>query len=121
MVFFSGRKGQVGFYFAFMVVALTIILVTAIFASMGARFSSEAYVAGENILRINNDTLARIQDSSVRNSLQTNNAEALSAAEQNIEMTTDLFKYSWVLVLVGSAVVYFLLTRRLTEFNSGLV
>lgn len=113
------KKASVVLYFVFMLTAIFVILIAAFFVPMAVRFTSEMYVAGENIMLDSNDTISRIQNETVRNSIQQGMADALAAGENNIEVNTYLFRYSWILIIGIVALVVFLYSRSLIEIRGG--
>ena len=86
---------------------------------MGVRFNTEMYKAGERIILQSNTSISSIQDAEVKASVQGNLAEAVSASETNIEVSSDLFQYSWIFVLVLTGIILYLLTRTLVQYSGG--
>lgn len=115
------KKAQVSIYIAFMISAIFIVLVAAVFAPMGTLFNTEMYKAGEDILLRTNDSIQGIQDADVKAAVQGHIDEAIAAAETNVEVNADIFKYGWVLVIALTAVVVFLFSRRINEIQGGLI
>lgn len=113
------KKGQVAIYFTFLIVALIIILITAVLAPMGVLINTRLYAAGEDIMLRANESIADINNTTVREAVQANIENALDAQENNIEVNANLFQYSWIFILVLVAVVVFLYTRVIVEFRTG--
>ena len=44
---------------------------------------------------------------------------AMSVQQENIDIMSALYKYSWIFALVLSAIVMFLLSRRAVEYGYG--
>jgi len=113
-----GSRAQVSLYIVFIFMALIIVLVAGVIAPLGARFSAEVFTAGSNLL---NDTrynpVAKIVDPTIRASLENTFDGAIAASETNIEVSTGVFQYGWVLILVLIGVVLFLVTRSLIAFS----
>jgi hypothetical protein len=118
---FRGKRGSLAIYIAFVMIALSIILFGAVIAPMGAMMNTQFYLAGENILSLTNSSLNSIQNVTVRQALLEANSAAMGTTQTNIEVSVGLFKYSWIFVLVCSAIVVFLFTRRLVEYGGGQV
>lgn len=114
-----GKRGTVALYLTFIVSAITIIVITAVVAPLGTLFNSKLYVAGEGILLQANESMSQIQDPTVRQAVQNATASALSAGEENIVVTTDLFQYAWIIVIVLVGLITFLFSRRLVEYGYG--
>lgn len=115
----KNRKGQVTLYILFIFMAIIIIVVASVVAPMGVLFNTEMVKAGEQILLQANDSMTDIQNTTVRNAIQSSTASALSAGQNNIEVNNAMFQYSWVVVLGIGALVVFLYSRRLVEYGGG--
>lgn len=113
------KKAQLGLYFAFFVVAIIFVVISAVIAPVGVRINTEFYRAGENILLANNDSISEIQDAEIRESIQGINDGAVSAVEQNIEVNGALFQYGWVFLLVITAIGFFLFSRSTVGSDAG--
>lgn len=113
------RRGQIAIYIYFIVLAIFILLIGAVFAPMGVLFNVKMYEAGEQIMLQANDSISNIQDDAVRTQVQAVIDTGLSDVQTNIEVNSDIFQYSWVLMLGVTGMVAFLLTRRIVEFNQG--
>ncbi len=113
------KKAQVSIYVAFIFTALIIIVITAVLAPMGVLFNAEMYIAGENLMLQGNDTIAKIKDDAIRESILGVIDTALKAQQNNIEINADMFRFSWILILGLTALVVFLFTRRLVETSGG--
>jgi len=114
-----GKKAQVAMYLAFIIVATVVILITAFAAPMGARISTKFYEAGENILLATQADLNDINDSTVRDRINASLVNAMAAQENNIDITTALYQYSWIFVVALAAVMVFLMSRAIVEFRTG--
>ncbi len=112
------KKAQVGLYITWFILAIIIIVITGVLAPMGVLFNTEMLKAGEFILLQANDSIQGIQNASIQASVQDMLDESMAAAENNIEVNSDLFQYSWILVLVVTGLVIFIATRRSVEFTS---
>jgi len=117
------KKGQAALFISFLIASLTILLIASVVAPMGARFSSELFVAGENILADANETVSQIQNDTIRTSYANMISSAMAASDTNIEVTTDLYQYAWILIIALTAIVAFLFTRNLVEYgySGGLI
>ena len=113
------KKGAVTLYLIFIVSSLFILLIAAFAAPFGARFSSEVYAIGDDLIQEANETLEGISDASVKQNLQDSFSNALSATENNISLTTGMYQYSWLLFIGLTALIIFLFTRALVETRGG--
>lgn len=113
------KKGTLTLYIIMIFVSIIIILITAFAAPFGALMSAELYAAGEGILLDMNESINDINDTSVRDSIRGQTNAALNAGQTNIEVSTNIFQYGWILILVVLAAIIFLSARSLSEFRGG--
>ncbi len=113
------KKAQVSFYFSFIIVALIVVVISAVLAPMGVLFNTRMYIAGESILRQSNATLSEIHDATVREAIGNVTTEALAATQTNITVNSDIFQYGWILVIALAGIVIFIFTRRTIEYSGG--
>lgn len=118
---FKNNRAQVSIYFAFIIVAIIVVFIGAFFAPLGARFSTEMFKAGEDILATSQDSIQSIEDEEIKERITDTLQTARLSQESNIAVSSDLFKYSWIVILFLTALVSFLFTRRLVETGSGFV
>lgn len=113
------KKANISLYIMFMFFAIIIVLIAGVLAPLGVRFNSEMYVAGQNILNDSLPTIAQISDANVRDQVNASVQNALGAAQNNIEVSANIFQYGWILIIGLVALVVFLYTRRMTEITGG--
>lgn len=111
------KKGQVTIYVSYLLTAFIILAITAVVAPTGALFTTEAIAAGDTILAQANESLNNIQNQTIKDEIGNIITSAREAGTMNIQVTTDLFKYSWVIMLVLVGIVGFLFTRQIVEFR----
>lgn len=116
----KNKRGVVTLFIVFIMVAIIIILIGAVVAPLGAEFSTAMFTAGQGIL---NDTRAdgidAIADASIQTELNDSFNSAISSATDNIEFSTAIFKYSWLIILVLAGIIIFLFARRIVEYGGG--
>lgn len=113
----KNKKASVSLYLSFIIFAVIIIMIAAIAAPFGVLFTTEMYTAGEDILEMANESIQSISDSDVKDSVQSGLNNAFAAQENNIEVSSDIYQYGWVFIIILSGLVVFLYTRRLTEIG----
>lgn len=113
------KKGSIAIYMAFIITAVIIVVITAVFAPMGVLFNTKMYAAGEDIMLRANQSIEEINDATVKAAVRSNINNAFAAQENNIAINANLFQYSWVFIIGLSALVVFLYTRRLAEIQGG--
>ena len=115
----KGKKANVTLYIVFIIFAILIVVIAGVFAPMGVLFNSEMYQAGEDILRRANDSIQGIGDSTVRARVTATLDSAFIASENNIDVNAGIFQYSWIFIIVLTALVIFIYTRSLSERRIG--
>lgn len=110
-----GKRGQLAFLFVFFLLAIVIIIISAVMAPVAIEFNSKMYLAGESIIENAGTDIGNISNSAVRAELQSSLSNAQAATQYNIDINAGLFQYSWVLVVGLTLLVIFLATRRLVE------
>lgn len=115
------KKAQLGILFAFVVVMVILIVILALIVPIGVELNTRFFTAGEQILATANDSMANIQNATIRAAVQNSTAAAMSAAQTNIEVGNDMFRYAWVIMLVVTSLIVFMLTRQRAEYGQGFV
>lgn len=118
MKLFKQKKSQIFIYITFLIIAILIITIAAVLVPFGVRFSTEMYEAGESIYLDMNESVD-IQDTEVRAGIIDGIEGGLDALETNIDVSQDIFKYSWIIVIVLTGLVMFIFTRRIVEMQGG--
>ena len=113
------KQGNITLFFIFAIRAGLRIIIGALIAPMGTLFSTEMYAAGEDIVAQANDSISNIVDTDVQDQYYDIVNGAQAAQTDNVEVTSAMYKYSWIFVLVLTAVVMFLLSRRAVEYGYG--
>lgn len=117
----KNKKASLSIYITFMFVAIIIVMIASVFAPMGVLFNTEMYIAGEDIIEQANESISTITDDTVRNSYYDMISSSRNAVDNNVEINSDIFQYSWVFIIILSMIVVFLYTRRLSEINRGFI
>lgn len=115
----SRKRGQVTLYLAFIIAGIVIITIGAFVGPLGTMFNTKMYLAGQDILNKTLPDIELIQDETIRTQINDSINSAIAASVVNIEVSTSLFQYSWILLLVSLALIVFLATRQLVEFGGG--
>jgi len=115
----NSRKGQVTTYVVFSVFAILILLVMAVMFPLGVRINTEVYAAGETIMLSSNDSLSKISNVTIRDSIKDSINGALENTENNIAVNAGFFKYSGLLMIGIIAFVMFMLVRQRKQVQQG--
>ena len=113
------KKGNVMLYISFFIVSIIIIVISAVIIPMGVEFTTKMYETGEEIFLDANDTLADISDTDVRDSIYSAISQAKDTTTDNIEVSSNIYQYSWLVLLIISGLVVFIASRRMVEVGAG--
>lgn len=108
-------------YITFMILALIIVVIAAVFAPMGVLFNTKMYAAGEGIMLKANSTISEINDSNVRSHVYQVINSGLAAQQNNIDVNAAIFQYGWIFLVVISGLVVFIFARRMVEYGGNLI
>ena len=65
------------------------------------------------------DDIDNIQNETVRNEIKGVINEGLSGTQTNIEVSSDIFQYSWVIFILVAGLIIFLFARQVSEYQQG--
>lgn len=116
---FNNKKGSIVIYFVFILTALFVVLLAGVLAPMGVQINSVIYAEAEKIMLDANDTIQNITNEGVKEQLESLFSSSMAAQQNNIEVNNAIFQYGWILVLVITGLVLFLISRSLVEFRQG--
>lgn len=111
----NNKKGVVTIWIFAIILFMVLIFMGAIIAPIGGIFSSKMYSYGDKLIIDLNESLEDISDSSVRSGLHNITSSASSSQQFNIEVSTAWFKYSAIIAVFLTALVFFIATRQLSE------
>lgn len=114
-----GRKGQISLYIMWFFMAVILLLIASFIAPLGVNLNAAAMGMGEDMLIRANDTIQGLTDADVKAAIQDVNDEAVAYSSENIQLLSYVYRYSWVIVLVLSALILFMYTRTVVEFGGG--
>lgn len=118
----NNKKGQVIPMIYFFIFAVILVITTAVLATFGTNFSTQMYEFGEEMIIDSQLVLNDIENVEVRERLNNTFNSAIDATEDNITVSSALFKYSWIILLVIMFFLFFVLSRVLVQsenFGSG--
>jgi predicted PurR-regulated permease PerM len=111
----KNKKGNITLYLSFFFIATVIVVLTSILAPLGTNISSKFYTAGDRMLAQNSGFIADISDEDIKAELNETFNSARDASENNIEVLSAIYKYSWVIVTLIVALGLFLYSRMQVE------
>lgn len=112
-----GKKATVTIYIVFFILAIIIIMISAILAPIAVDMNSRFYLAGQDILDTANDSVQSINDATIKASVTDSIDSAFDAGQNNIEINADIFRYAWLMVLGVTALTLFLISRQIVEVS----
>lgn len=118
-LFRNGKRAQISLYVSLAIIVFIIILITGLFAPMGAFIASNFYLAGEDLIIQSNSTIQNISDANVRATLTATFDDASDNAVTNIQVATNLYQYSYIIIIFLACLLAFLYARRLVEYGQG--
>jgi|GEM_PF-5396056 len=114
----KNKKGVFSIVFIFVVLSLILIFTFAIIVPIGTLFTTESYKAGEQIMLKANDSISKINNTEIKEHISEVLTGATDNTQENIEVLSGMYKYSWIIILAIITLVLFLLTRSLVEYQS---
>jgi len=117
----KNKKGSITIFFVFIIMVTMIVLVSALFAPLGVKLTTDFYDKGEDLLIEANATASNIQDPAIKAQIQSMLGEGTSATVNNIEVFTGMYKYGWVIAVILTSLVLFLITRIRVETGGSLL
>ena len=112
-------EGSLGFFLAMIFVGIVFIFLFAIASPMMTAFNSAMYVAGDNIMNQSTGILQGIHNVTLRNQIIGTVQDAQSATSDSITYLSFFYKYGWILVIVITAFVLFMLGLKTVELNKS--
>jgi hypothetical protein len=115
----KNKKGVISLYISFILFAIILITLTAVFAPMGVRFNTAMFEAGQQILIESNESIQNISNPVIKAQIGSMIDSAVDAGVTSIEVNSDIFQYSWVIFIVLGGIIVFLSARRLVEVGGA--
>lgn len=107
------KRGVVGLFLVFVFMACLLVFLFGVATPVLMNWNVEMYSAGERILEHAN--IDEIQNETVRAAIQGSFDSALGATDENIEIMSYFYQYSWLIILIVLMLVVFLRSRSLVE------
>ena len=119
--FKKSKRGTITFFLIFFFSSIILIIIAALVVPMGINFTTHTYAAGEEILNLTLEDLNSIQDATIRDEINQTIMTAMDSSQDNIEFLSGIYQYSWIVVLVLSALIVFVASRRQVEYGGGFI
>lgn len=113
------KKGNVSIYIIMTIFVTILLVLAAVISPFGALITAEFFQAGEDILIDVNETTANINNTKIKDSINTQVASAIDQTDDNITIFTAFYKWGWLVALVVVLIGMFLLSRALVEYGGG--
>jgi len=109
------KRGQMYIYILFIFFLSVLLIFSAVVAPLGATITASFYSAGADIWNDQSEKLDQINDPQIKQFLNKTYDEASSAVEDNITITSGLYKYGWIIILVLVFLFFLIISRSLIE------
>jgi hypothetical protein len=116
----KNKKGQLVLYIYFIVIAIIIVFVAAIVAPLGIMVNTQMILAGQDVLKQANESIQNISDPAMKAHIMDAVNTGFDNGQNNIDVLSAIFQYSWVIVLIITCLIFFMLSRRLVEYGGGI-
>ena len=100
------------FFIAYIIFAVTIVLVASIFSPLGQRIGTNFYNAGGVMMSQALLSSNEISNATIKTTVQADIQGAINKKTANIDLITNYFKYSWVILLLVTVMGLFITTRK---------
>lgn len=106
------KRAQTSYFIVYLVLAVMLVLAAAIFVPLGKSTADTTYNVGETVLETAKTRSAEINNASIRSAISLSIDEAVAEKENNIDMIQNFFQYFWIVVLIMTAFMIFVYTRK---------
>lgn len=114
-------KGSITYFVMFIVIAISLIFMAAVVIPFSQKFNVKIYEQAEKMYDDNIGDLDKINDANVRERLTNSMTAARDTIPTQILALDALFTYSWILIMILTVLVLFVLIRRDVERDVGAV
>ncbi len=112
-----GAKGNVSWALLFILLSITLLLIFYIISPALQNFSVRLLSASELVLEDTDNALSEVQDVEKKQKIQELNDQQMDSLSFQAELFGNLFKFGWVVVLLGLGLAYFLYSRQVVELG----
>lgn len=114
-LFKKSKKANVTNFVLFIMFAVVLTLIAALFVPMSINFTTQMFAAGDNIINQTSYVLNGISDSAMKNQINQSIQNAQQATADNVSITSALYQYAWIFIILVLFLVIFVATRRQVE------
>lgn len=120
---FLGNRGQLSFFFIFVVLAISLLVLFAVAIPSMIEFDTKLYAVSEGFMTRSIATANTISDANVRTALVGSMTSARDTIPTQITVFSEFFKYGWILIIAIIVIVLIVYARRQVEYqnSTGLV
>lgn len=117
------KKANLTLAFVFIASSVVLIILAGLFTPMLVQFSTFTLTMGDNLIVDTKPTLENINNTAIRNQINASLQGAEQASADNISILAGFYQYAWVILIIVTGLIIFLLTRVLVETGGrgGLV
>ena len=118
--FMDDERGTLAFFIIFCFLAVILLILFAFGIPLAININTQLYTVGDELIAESSDTIANIQNETIRQQMQ----DALNSAQQStadqVELLAWFYQYAWVWILIVIALTIFVYARRSVEYG-GMV
>lgn len=107
------RRGVIGIFLVFVFMSAILIFLFGVAVPVLMDFNVNMYSAGERILE--HTDLTAIQNDTARAHINATFEAALGATQENIDILSYFYQYSWLVILIVVLLVIFMRSRLMVE------
>lgn len=111
----QNKKANLNLYILLTMVGLFVISLVAIIIPISIQFSSEMYIAQENIIDSSASDISKISDTTIRETTQSFLKSGKDTTKDNIKLFSFFYKYSGLILITLGLLVFFFYSRTMSE------
>lgn len=117
----KGNRGSVSIFTVFIILAITIVLLSALVMPLVINFNTKIYQAAEPTLLNARATASTFQDANVSNAVLGSITSAQDSISTNIEIHSLFFTHSWFILIVMIALALWIYSRQQVELEARII
>ena len=102
------KKGQVMYFFTFIIVIVFISIIAAIAIPAGVELTDKVYEIGDSLLRQSNDTVKTIVDDTLREGMQPSINAAIASTNTNNLLINQMQIWVWIIMIMLAGLIIFM-------------
>jgi len=119
----KNNDAVLGYFLAFVFSAVMLVFLFSFAIPFLISFTTDMYIASEDIILDNQDKIASINNATVRAQIQSNLNNMQGAVQENIDYLSFFYQFGWVFVILVVVFTILILARKTVEtqgFNGAI-